>query len=71
MTMHIKKILSTSRRDFTAVYECESCKATQTGYGYDDANFHSNVIPAMVCEKCGLSSGVVTSAAVIPAGVVL
>ena len=21
--------------------------------GYDDANFHKNVIPAMVCEKCG------------------
>lgn len=51
--MRIKKILSQHRRDFRAVYECEHCDATQESYGYDDANFHSNVIPAMKCDACG------------------
>ena len=51
--MKIKTILNQSRRDFTAIYECESCDHTTTGYGYDDGNFHQNVIPAMKCEKCG------------------
>ena len=69
--MRIKTITSTSRRDFTAIYECEGCGATVKGYGYDDANFHQNVIPAMVCASCGESSGVQSSAAKIPAGVVL
>ena len=51
--MKIDKILSQNRRDFTAVYVCEHCDHTKEGYGYDDANFHQNVIPAMKCEKCG------------------
>ena len=51
--MKIKTITSQSRRDFCAVYECEHCGATETGSGYDDANFHRNVIPAMVCKACG------------------
>lgn len=69
--MQIKTIVSQSRRDFTAIYECESCGHTKRDYGYDDANFHENVIPAMKCDECGKSSGVQTSAAQIPAGVVL
>jgi transcription elongation factor Elf1 len=51
--MKIKKIKSQSRRDFQAVYECEHCGATTEGYGYDDSNFHQNVIPKMTCGKCG------------------
>jgi len=69
--MRIQKIVSTSRRDFRAIYECESCGWTRQGYGYDDANFHETVIPAMVCGSCGKSAGVQTSAATIPAGVIL
>jgi len=55
--MQIKTILSQSRRDFTALYECEHCAATHTSRGYDDANFHSNVIPRMTCESCGKQAG--------------
>ena len=51
--MRIKKIESQHRRDFYAVYECEHCGATVRGSGYDDANFHQNVIPNMICKQCG------------------
>ena len=51
--MRIKEIVSQHRRDFTAVYECEHCGATEKSGGYDDANFHQNVIPSMVCKSCG------------------
>ena len=51
--MRIQKIESRSRRDFHAIYECEHCDATESGSGYDDNNFHQNVIPKMVCKSCG------------------
>ena len=51
--MKIKKIINQHRRDFTAVYECEHCGDEYKGNGYDDANFHQNVIPGMECPKCG------------------
>lgn len=51
--MKIKKITSQHRRDFRAIYECEHCGHEEDGSGYDDANFHQNVIPARVCSKCG------------------
>ena len=51
--MRIKEITSQNRRDFTALYECEHCGATKQGRGYDDTNFHQNVIPAMACQSCG------------------
>ena len=50
--MRIKKINSQSRRDFSATYICEHCGNEYDGYGYDDRNFHDNVIPEMVCTKC-------------------
>ena len=50
--MKIKEITSQNRRDFWAVYECEYCGATKKASGYDDANFHTNVIPAMLCSVC-------------------
>lgn len=55
--MRIKQILNQHRRDFNAIYECEHCGHEHEGSGYDDANFHNNVIPAMECEKCGKTSG--------------
>lgn len=51
--MKIQKIVSQNRRDFQAIYECEHCAHTVSGYGYDDGYFHSQVIPHMECEKCG------------------
>jgi transcription elongation factor Elf1 len=51
--MKIKRIISQSRRDFVAEYECEHCGQVSQDTGYDDANFHENVIPDMVCGKCG------------------
>ena len=51
--MRIKEMLRQHRRDFTAVFECESCHAEITMSGYDDENYHTNVIPKMVCKKCG------------------
>lgn len=51
--MKIKEIIAQHRRDFTAIYICEHCEHEHTGSGYDDANFHQNVIPQMECPKCG------------------
>ena len=53
MSMKIKEILYQNRRDFRAIYVCEHCGHEFTGSGYDDANFHQNVIPKWACEKCG------------------
>lgn len=52
--MKIKKIISQSRRDFRAIYECDhdDCDHEEEGPGYDDDHFHTNVVPDMVCEKC-------------------
>lgn len=54
--MKINRIIYQSRRDFTAVYECEGCGHQTDGSGYDDDNFHQRVIPRMRCEKCGKTS---------------
>lgn len=51
--MKINKIISQHRRDFTAIYECEGCGHKYEGRGYDDSNFHENVIPKMKCPNCG------------------
>ena len=51
--MKIKEITWQNRRDFYAIYECEHCGYTKEGSGYDDANFHMNVVPDMVCPECG------------------
>ena len=55
--MKIKEILYQNRRDFTAVYVCEHCGLEKANSGYDDENFHDNVIPKMVCPKCGKTAG--------------
>lgn len=54
--MKIKEILSQFRRDFTALYECEHCGNIEKFGGYDDSNFHNNVIPQMECVRCGKKS---------------
>ena len=51
--MKIQKVISQNRRDFTAIYECEHCGYKKMGRGYDDGNFHNNVIPDMKCPECG------------------
>ena len=55
--MKIKEILSQQRRDFSATIECEHCDHTQKILGYDDANYHQNVIPAIKCKGCGKTAG--------------
>ena len=50
--MKIQKIERQSRRDFYAIFECEHCGHVLHHYGYDDDNFHQNVIPKMKCPKC-------------------
>jgi len=54
--MRIKKIISQHRRDFKAEYECEHCGHVTKEGGYDDDNFHRNVIPRMKCSQCGNSA---------------
>lgn len=53
--MKIKEITSQHRRDFQAIYVCEGCGHEIKGKGYDDRNFHDNVIPKMKCKNCGKS----------------
>lgn len=55
--MRIKQIVSQDRRDFTAIYQCEHCNHKKKAYGYDDDNFHNNVVPKMKCEICGKIAG--------------
>lgn len=50
--MKIKTVINQHRRDFEALYVCEGCGHEKKGDGYDDANFHNNVIPGLICPKC-------------------
>ena len=53
--MKITEITSQNRRDFYADIECEGCGAKSTISGYDDRNYHDNVIPNMKCKVCDKS----------------
>lgn len=55
--MKIKEVTWRLHSDFYATYECEHCGASEEGAGYEDANFHRNVIPEMVCKNCGAKRG--------------
>lgn len=72
--MRIKTKLNQHRRDFWAIYECEHC-GHETGKqsGYDDANFHVNVIPNMKCSECGetAADGTPKTMPDVPAHVIL
>lgn len=54
--MKIKQITTQHRRDFQAIYQCEGCSAEKRSHGYDDTNFHQNVIPNMKCDACSKSA---------------
>lgn len=71
--MYIKKKVSQHRRDFRAVYACEHCGHEHESYGYDDANFHQNVIPSMECRACGATAdeSTPTTTPDVPAHVVI
>lgn len=69
--MKIKEKTYQHRRDFKAVFVCEHCGYENEIWGYDDANYHENVIPAMKCPQCGKTSGKVSSRPDVPAGIVL
>jgi len=51
--MKIKEIVSQHRRDFRAIYVCEHCGYEMEDSGYDDAFFHTKVIPDKVCPSAG------------------
>jgi len=56
--MKIKQILSTHRFDFTATMVCEHCGHEEhLRSGYNDRNYHDNVIPKMPCESCHKDRG--------------
>ena len=69
--MRIQKKISQHRRDFRAIYECEHCGATREDYGYDDAYFHTKVIPGFPCPVCGKTGDGPSSTPDVPAGMVL
>ncbi len=55
--MRIDHIITQTRRDYRADMVCEYCGHHQIDkYGYDDANYHHNVIPNMKCESCGAAT---------------
>lgn len=45
------------RFDFWGDWRCEHCGAEfQNKRGYNDTNYHQNVIPKLPCPKCGKNS---------------
>lgn len=51
--MKIKRVTWSHRYDFSADMECEHCgHVEKLTTGYDDANYHENVIPKMVFPAC-------------------
>ncbi len=58
--MKITKMYDQHRRDFWFDAECEHCgHVVKNQGGYDDANFHQNVMPKRECPECGRTSAVV------------
>lgn len=56
--MKIEKFTHRNRRDFKALFACDNkgCDHKEESWGYDDMNFHQNVVPQMKCKKCGRTS---------------
>jgi hypothetical protein len=51
--MKLIEILNQYRFDFDGILECEHCGSNQTvKNGYDDTNYHVNVIPKITCINC-------------------
>lgn len=53
--MKIKEITDRIKNDIYGILECEHCGATRKFVGYDDENYHKNVLPEFYCMKCGLN----------------
>lgn len=64
--MKIIQIIDQHRRDFRADIECEGCGNKEKLFGgYDDRNYHDNVLPNRKCSLCSKSRkelGVVSEA---------
>lgn len=54
--MKITTIDTQSRRDLYGKMTCEGCGHEQKFVGYDDDNYHRNVVPNVPCKSCGKSS---------------
>lgn len=50
--MKLIKKIEQFRRDFTGLYECESCKKQVELKGYDDRNWHNKVVTEIKCPNC-------------------
>ena len=56
-SVFIKEITNQIRNDLYGVLECEGCHATEKLVGgYDDDNWHDNVLPNRKCKACGKSA---------------
>lgn len=52
--MRINEYTNQHRFDFDAILECEHCSYVQPlKNGYDDAYFHTKVLPRVNCKGCG------------------
>lgn len=52
--MYLKEKTWQHRRDFRGILQCEHCGQQQElTSGYDDVNYHENVIPSIKCRQCG------------------
>lgn len=52
--MRILNITSQHRSDFRAEVQCEHCLTKVPNWsGYDDYNYHANVMPKFHCKACG------------------
>lgn len=69
--MYLKAKTYQSRRDFRGIFACNHCDHEHEEWGYDDANFHHNVIPDMTCPDCGEKGGGRVTDPTIPAHVVI
>ena len=52
--MKITKVTNRINNDFWATVSCEHCGAVVTNWsGYEDTNYHQNVMPKFHCKECG------------------
>lgn len=64
--MYLKAKTYQSRRDFKGIFACNHCSHEFEQWGYDDENFHHNVIPEMTCPECGKAGGGTVTNPTIP-----
>lgn len=53
--MKIVSVLWQKDRAFKAIFECEGCGHQERMIGYDDRNYHENVVPKIQCSRCNKS----------------